>query len=334
MLIPPAQLPMGRQGMQIPIVSHLRKAALKREFLRKNADISQVFGRKQPALRLVSDNSAPLSPADVEHWEARGFLILRGFFPQAAVEEYKRHVDELWQERHRPENPLVMFTARGKIYFRDALDGDRSHCYRLADHYMTDPPTRDLAMDPRLTRILHQLMGYAPVVCNTILFERGSEQDMHSDMFYMPPVTENQMVATWIAIDDVTDDNGPLVYVPGSHKLPSHRFSNGSVRAIPEEVPAAVAAIQKRMSDLGLASETFTAKRGDVLIWHSQLMHGGNAIRDRSAKRTSIVTHYLSTCDVPMGDWLCAKRTDGSLLLVKKHLPVAAHESSRPPEQA
>ncbi len=320
--------------MWIPFVSHLRKAAMKREFLQNNSDIGQVFGKKRTAPASTPHGSNPLSPADLRHWNDQGFLILKGFFQNSVIDEYKRHIDDLWRRRSDPENPLVIFTARGKLHFRDALDVDRSQCYRLVDHYMTDAPTRDLSMDPRLVGILHQLMGFAPVVCNTILFERGSEQDMHSDMFYMPPVTDNQMLATWIAIDDVTEDNGPLVYVPGSHKLPSHRFSNGSVKAIPDEVSGAVAAIQKRMSELGLRNEKFTADRGDVLIWHSQLMHGGDAIRDRSAKRTSIVTHYLSTCDVPMGDWLCAERNDGSLLLVKKHLPVGEHESSRPVEPA
>ena len=164
------------------------------------------------------------------------------------------------------------------------------------------------------------------------MFLVGSEQDMHSDMFYMSPVTANQMLASWIAIDDVTEECGPLFYVPGSHKLAPHRFSDGSVKAIFSEVPDAVAATQKRMDDLGLRRERFLAKGGDVLIWHSQLVHGGDAIRDRSAKRTAIVTHYFSTCDVPTGDLFCAERADGSLLLVKDHLPVAANESSQPTE--
>ena len=316
--------------MQIPVISQLRKAAMGRAFLRGNADIGTVFGRK----RRGAPAPAPLSADDLRQWNDHGVLVLRGFFDAAAIAAYRAHVDRLWRDRGRPDNPLVVFTARGKLHFRDAVDGDRARSYRLVDHYMTDPATRDLAMDPRLVAMLHQLMGFAPVVCNSILFEWGSEQEMHSDMFYMPPVTANQMLATWIAVDDVTADNGPLVYVPGSHKLPPHRFSDGSVRAIPAETAGAVAATRARMSELGLHEERFTAKAGDVLVWHSQLVHGGDPIRDPAAKRTSVVTHYLSTRDVPAGAWLCAERNDGSLLLVKKHLAVAAHESSPPVAQA
>ena len=326
--------------MQVPILSRLRtsaalrlrKAAVRRAFLRRNPDIRRVYGRKKPSPALAPNGPTTLSADQLKHWDEFGYIVLKGFFDPSAIETYRGHIDRLWRERRSPDNPLVVFTNRGKLRFRDALDGDRSRSYRLVDHYMTDGPTRDFSMDPRLVDILHRLMGHAPVVCNTILSEVGSEQDMHSDMFYMSPFTENQMLATWIAIDDVTEDCGPLFYVPGSHKLTPHRFSDGSVRAIPGEVPDAVAATQRRMDELGLRRERFMAKGGDVLIWHSQLVHGGDAILDRSAKRTAIVTHYFSTCDVPTGPWLCAERGNGSLLLVKEHLPVAENESALPTE--
>ncbi len=326
--------------MQVPTLPHLRKlaalhlrkAAVKRKFLRDNPDIRRIYGRQGSPAATSSSGSIALSTDQLKHWDDHGYIVLKGFFQKTAVEAYKSHIDRLWRERHAPENPLVVFTNRGKLYFRDALDGDRARSYRLVDHYMTDGPTRDFSMDPRLVAVMRQLMGHAPVVCNSILSEVGSEQDMHSDMFYMSPATANQMLATWIAIDDVTEGGGPLFYVPGSHRLAPHRFSDGSFRAILDEVPGAVAATQTRMDDLGLRRERFMAQSGDVLIWHSQLVHGGDAIRDRSANRTAIVTHYFSTCDVPKGDGLCAERKDGSLLLVKEHLPVAENESAQPVE--
>ena len=316
--------------MQIPIVSHLRKAMIRRDFLQKNPDIRVVYGSKRSVA--AASKPATLSASEIEHWNASGFLILRGLFKQSDIEDYKKHIDRLWQERKQADNPLVIFTTRGGQHFRDVEDDDRALPYRLVDHYLTDAPTRDFSMHPQLVATLHQLMGHSPIVCNTILFETGSEQELHSDMFYMPPKTENQMIATWIALDDVTDDNGPIIYVPGSHKLPPHRFSNGKVNAVTSEVSDASLSIQKRMADLGLKSQKFTAKSGDVLIWHSNLMHGGDAIRDRTAKRTSIVTHYLSAYDEPTGDWLCAERDNGSLLLVKKHLAVAKSSAAKSDE--
>ena len=306
--------------MRLPLVGRLRGASRKRAFLQKNSDIRRVFGAWEPLSKNNAAAAEPLSPGDIKHWDDYGFLVLRGFFDQSAIEDYKRHIDNLWQTRSRPDNPLVIFSSRGGHYFRDATEEDRSQTYRLLDQYLFDTPTRDLIMRPRLVNILSQLMGHDPVVCNSLLFEWGSEQDMHSDLFYMASPTENQMLATWLALDDVTDDNGPLLYVPGSHKLPPHRFSNGRVDAITEEVPDAVALVQEKMAELGLKTEKFLAKRGDVLIWHSQLVHGGDSIRDHAARRASLVTHYHSTCDVPRGRLLCAERQDGSLLMVRDHV--------------
>ena len=309
--------------MRIPLVAHFEHRALKRRFRAANADIRRVYSAGQRhAENARNGGAAALSPAQREHWDRSGFIVLRGFFPPSTIAAYKAHVDEAWRVRARPDNPVVMFGTGLAQFFRDAAEADRTRPYRLLDQYLVDASTRDLCMDPRLTAILHELMGHAPVVCNTLLFEWGSEQDMHSDMFYMSPVSENQMVASWIALDDVTADNGPLVYVPGSHKIPPHRFSHGGVQAITAEVAGAVDQTQAKMDAAGLKREPFLAKSGDVLIWHSRLVHGGGAIRDRSARRTSLVTHYFSTRDLPAGRCLCAEREDGSLLMLKDHLPV------------
>jgi ectoine hydroxylase-related dioxygenase (phytanoyl-CoA dioxygenase family) len=49
----------------------------------------------------------------------------------------------------------------------------------------------------------------------------------------------------------------------------------------------------------GLERQTFTCKRGDVLIWHTGLMHGGMAIDDPEKTRKSFVVHYSTAADYP-----------------------------------
>jgi hypothetical protein len=43
----------------------------------------------------------------------------------------------------------------------------------------------------------------------------------------------------------------------------------------------------------GLKTETFMAKKGDVLIWHADLMHGGVPIQDPRQTRKSLVAHFM-----------------------------------------
>lgn len=43
----------------------------------------------------------------------------------------------------------------------------------------------------------------------------------------------------------------------------------------------------------GLETKTFMAKKGDVLIWHGDLMHGGAPIQDQSITRKSLIAHLM-----------------------------------------
>ena len=238
-----------------------------------------------------------LSPAQLESWDRNGYLILPAFFTTETTASYRAHVDALWRERHGRTDGVTIDGGGKRLYFCDTPDEIRRSTYKLNDLFLVDELTRRLDMDARLIAILHRLLGHEPIVCNSLLFEYGSEQEFHFDTFYMPPATPNQMLATWIALDDVTEDNGPLLYVPGSHKLPPPLFSHGKYANIPAELDDMVAAAKRRHEEAGLNAERFFAKDGDVLIWHAQLFHSGDRIRDYSKTRTSLVTHYFSARD-------------------------------------
>lgn len=44
----------------------------------------------------------------------------------------------------------------------------------------------------------------------------------------------------------------------------------------------------------GLVAKTFVAKRGEVFVWHSALLHGGAPVADQRLTRKSFVVHYSS----------------------------------------
>jgi ectoine hydroxylase-related dioxygenase (phytanoyl-CoA dioxygenase family) len=57
--------------------------------------------------------------------------------------------------------------------------------------------------------------------------------------------------------------------------------------------------IASEIEQHGLKAETLLAQKGDVLIWHSQLLHGGSEIIDKRRTRKSLVTHYFTNEDFP-----------------------------------
>jgi ectoine hydroxylase-related dioxygenase (phytanoyl-CoA dioxygenase family) len=49
----------------------------------------------------------------------------------------------------------------------------------------------------------------------------------------------------------------------------------------------------------GLTKQVFAAKKGDVLIWHSDLIHGGHPV-SQDITRKSVVTHYCPKHVAPL----------------------------------
>ena len=99
---------------------------------------------------------------------------------------------------------------------------------------------------------------------------------------------------------DITADSGPLFYHPGSHRLP-YLFSaelgipadaaRTGIEAYRNTYEPAIAALVKRN---GFDTPHFLAKKGDVLIWHHNLIHGGSAVTDPHSTRKSLVCHYYA----------------------------------------
>ena len=256
-----------------------------------------------------------LSPEQQQYWEENGYLLLKGFYTHAQIDKINALVKDLWHDRKKLDanyviDVFVETEKEQRIYFADAPKNASKQPYKLNDLYLTQELIRDVVAGEQLAPILRSLLGGLPMVCNSLNFQFGSQQDYHFDTFYMPSPTPNKMVASWIALEDATPDNGPLNYYPGSHKIPVYTFSHGKTNIIDSEISDFNDYINSEIEKRGLKPETFLANKGDVLIWHSQLFHGGSPIRDKSKTRKSLVTHYFTLEDFP--DEPSAKITENS----------------------
>ncbi len=116
---------------------------------------------------------------------------------------------------------------------------------------------------------------------------------MHQDPTYVRVSSALEMVASWIALEDIQPDSGELEYYVGSHLLPDYLFE-GDKKWMPPGSPehaVYLRSLHDRSAELGLKRERFLPKKGDVLMWAANLVHGGSKIRNAVSRR-SIVTHY------------------------------------------
>ena len=263
--------------------------------------LEKIF-RPRAGAHATAAASEPLSQGQLELWDANGYLALRNFMSPAEIAQVRAAVDGEWTQREGNDHEVDMLTGpdAGRAYKMAHIpEGSRSEAYKLNNLFARREVIREVALSPRLRAALTQLLDGEPLICNSLNFERGSQQAFHIDTWYMPPPVDNRMVVASICIDDVDSDNGPVAYYVGSHKIPPYRFSDGRLNEIPAESARCKEYLQREIDARGLKEEEFHGKSGDVLLWHAQLLHGGRPIKDKSRTRGSLVVHYWRRQDLP-----------------------------------
>jgi hypothetical protein len=155
--------------------------------------------------------------------------------------------------------------------------------------------------DPALVEPVSLLLGAEALPFQTIMGHKGSEQRAHSDAIHMTTYPLGYLAAAWIAFEDIGADGGPLVYYPGSHRLPyvfSHdvgitaqEFRDRGYQPYAERYEPRIAEL---IAESGLAPRTFIARKGDVLLWHANILHGGTPRARAGSSRRALVCHYFA----------------------------------------
>lgn len=187
-----------------------------------------------------------------------GVARLRGFFTAERVAEVRAEVDR-YIRADLPSKPADARTveADGKTI---------RNLWRLEQHSAF---FKKLAHDPGITALAARLVDGEPMLHGVETFNKparvGSAVPYHQDNAYFcvePP----DMFTLWIAIDAVTEANGPIYFVKGSHRegvlptRPSGVAGNSIGLAEPPDVPLA-------------GQFRATLEPGDATIHHCNTIH-------------------------------------------------------------
>jgi len=206
-----------------------------------------------------------------------GYLVLPKFFSETQIDALDQEVERLLSA------DTLKFNYSGRKVmdaFRHSSIVDRIFRY------------------PELLKIMDFIMGKKVTPFQTINFLRGSEQRAHSDSIHMTTEPFGYLIAAWIALEDIKVGTGELFYYPGSHRLPfvsTQDYPSGNTRwrIGPFSNQKYEDKIAEVVAESGLKKEVFLAKKGDVLLWHANLLHGGSPISQAEATRKSMVAHYF-----------------------------------------
>lgn len=214
---------------------------------------------------------------NLSSWSKNGYVILHSFFQEEEINLINKEVEELIQTKKiRWSKDRILFAfKKSKII-------------------------QSVATFPKLKNFINLLMGKEMELFQSINFYKSSQQKTHSDSIHMSTFPNGNIIAVWIALQDVSPTQGPLHYYPGSHKLPyimnkdfdnkssKYKLGNKSYSDYEDRIEQLI------KENPQLKKEIFLAKKGDVLIWHANLLHGAEPNKDLNASRKSMVFHYYS----------------------------------------
>ena len=209
-------------------------------------------------------------------WVNDGYIILEDFFSKEQVQQANIDVERLLKTCDIEQLP------NGKIMF----------AFKKSDIL------RSMAADSQLIALLEFILGKEIIPFQTINFIHGSEQRAHSDSIHMTTHPQGYMLASWIALEDTDADNGPLLYYPGSHRLPylmnKDYAHKSSFLTVDSNYTGYENKVEEVITHTDFPMHTLHVKAGSLLIWHANLIHGGSAINDPRRTRKSMVTHYYA----------------------------------------
>jgi hypothetical protein len=168
---------------------------------------------------------------------------------------------------------------------------------RIEGMHKIYPNTQRLWLSESWRKYVDLIFQARSLPCQTLAFIFGSQQDAHQDTIHLTPYPKGYMCGTWIALQDVVEGSGELAYYPGSHREPVLRSSDISCgKVVNDDYGAFALAIkpEHEKHSIGYEKERFQPRKGDILIWHENLLHEGTHRVLQSVERRSVVIHSFA----------------------------------------
>jgi ectoine hydroxylase-related dioxygenase (phytanoyl-CoA dioxygenase family) len=230
---------------------------------------------------------------DIRTFIDNGYVILRGVVSSTKIDAY---LEEYRASANTPES-LQIAAPDGRQSFSQGKSLEPGS--RVLDTGMLLPSGRELSFAPQISAFLEAIFEEKSLAFQTLHFEVGSTQDIHQDTAFVVVKQEPlKLIASWIALEDIESGSGELIYYPGGHRIKEYSYANGTSKHWYAErdgdkaLQAHLRHLRDEAARLSLPLARFAPKKGDALLWHAELPHGGGEITIAGRSRRSLVTHY------------------------------------------
>lgn len=216
--------------------------------------------------------TARLSDSEIAQYHEKGWIVPKWEIPQDLIQEMRQEYDDLLARNPHVESDIILAPHQ---------TNGGSMGIKGSEKWL------EFATQPELMEIARQLIGDDIILWGTTLFGKpphnGKETPWHQDGQYYP-IRPLETLTIWIPLDDVTPENGPMKFIPGSHKpheLFSHSWKDGKDKTIN------LVTDSEHFSEAD--SEPLVIRAGQASFHDVYMIHGSDANRTDKRRAAFIV---------------------------------------------
>ncbi len=222
--------------------------------------------------------------AQIDEYKEKGFVVIEDIFSPTDIKEMTDALDGLIESAHGLNDHTDV------IDLEPSHTPDRPRVRRIKEPFLHHSVFNKMAKRPRLIAALTALIGKNLRMhgskINLKSAEYGAPVEWHQDWAFYPH-TNDDVLAVGVMLDDMTENNGPLLCIPGSHKGPTFdHHQDGRF----------IGAMNPETCDIDLSrAEQITGPAGSCSFHHVRMVHGSG--KNTSGKSRRLLLFQIAAAD-------------------------------------
>ena len=223
-------------------------------------------------------------------YNEQGFIIIRNLINEKYISEvlnsleiFKKKNTFYYTQNNHNWVKSGEVTKEGHLINSIQSPTKQNNCGRLK------LDIKEIIASVEISKKLQEINGSERFVnWQNMLFDKSTGTIDHADTWYLDTKPRGQMIAAWIALEDINESAGRFFVYPKSHKLNIPENFNQKINSNIEYVKF----INQFLVNQKLERYAPEMKKGDVLFWHPFTIHGSLSQTDSKYSRKSLTAHY------------------------------------------
>jgi len=221
-----------------------------------------------------------LSDEQVARFHAEGYLAGVPMLDERQIEALRADVEAVFEPGH--EGQAYWYEYRANASTEPGL-----RLLHGSGQWRVRPAFHDLLWHPAVTVPARQILGGPVRLLHDQLFCKpaghGGIVAWRQDYSYWTYAQPMNHLTVWIALDDATEENGCLHYVPGSH-----RWGLLPITGLTEDMTG-IEGVLTPAQKAAFKPVPIRVRKGEAALHHPLMVHGSYANRSARPRRATVV---------------------------------------------